>query len=112
MQCRLSVVILSCATNYSMHMCVFRIIIHISKHLLSGNCVISTRDTNMDKKSLNPIEVYLVEEIRHFMVLKTNFHTQLKSRGLFLYEVNKSTFNFLITKFDLEQTYLITEIYL
>lgn len=82
--------------------CVFRIIIHISKHLLNGNCVISTRDTNMDKKSLNPIEVYLVEEIRHFMVLKTNFHTQLKSRGFFLYEVNKSTFTFLITKFDLE----------
>lgn len=68
-------------------MCVFMIIIHISKHLLNGNYVISTRDTNMDKKSLNPIEVYLVEEIRYFKELKTNFHTLLKSRRLFLYEV-------------------------
>lgn len=68
-------------------MCVFMIIIHISKHLLSGNYVISTRDTNMDKKSLNPIEVYLVEKIRYFMELKTNFHTLLKSRRLFLHEV-------------------------
>lgn len=56
----------------------------------------------MSKKPLNPDEVYVVEEIRHFMELKANFHTLPKSGGLFLHKANKSSFFFIIKKFNLE----------
>lgn len=48
-------------------MCMFMIIVHVSKHLPNGRYVISDKDMNVGKKSLNLNKVYLVEEIGHFV---------------------------------------------